>query len=183
MAELITARQVSALLNIPLPTVYRYAQRGVLPAVRIGGNWRFRKDVIESRWLSEAVHSANVLVVYGAESEAEQEARELIAKTLTQEGHKPWVVGTGEEALAAVAAQTFELIFLDLQLSGKIKGVDVLRHLAADFPTTRVVIVTDLPESRALRKVAGIGVTLLMAKPPQAEQVRSTIRSVLSPAS
>jgi len=43
--------------------------------------------------------------------------------------------------------------------------------------------VTDLPESRALRKVAGIGVTLLMAKPPQAEQVRSTIRSVLSPAS
>lgn len=183
MAELITARQVSELLNIPLPTVYRYAQQGVLPAVRIGGSWRFRKDVIEGRWLFEAVPSANVLVVYGAGSEAEQEARELITKTLTQEGHKPLVVGTGEEALAAIAEQTFELVFLDLQLPGKVKGIDVLRGLAANFPTTRVVIVTNLPETRALQKVAGIGVTLLMAKPPQAGQVRSTIRSVLGLAS
>jgi excisionase family DNA binding protein len=47
-ATLLTARQVQDLLDVDTSTVYRMAGDGRLPAVRIGRQWRFPADAIES---------------------------------------------------------------------------------------------------------------------------------------
>ncbi|MGB7949263.1 MAG: helix-turn-helix domain-containing protein [Candidatus Binatia bacterium] len=48
MEEIMTPSEVAALLKIPLKTVYKLAERGVIPGNRIGRSWRFsRSDVME----------------------------------------------------------------------------------------------------------------------------------------
>jgi excisionase family DNA binding protein len=48
--ELLTAKELEALLRINVKTIYGYVQRGLIPYVRIQTNLRFRKqEVLE--WL------------------------------------------------------------------------------------------------------------------------------------
>ena len=67
MEEIMTPSEVAALLKIHLKTVYKLAEKGVIPGNRIGRSWRFsRSDVLElvstkSMGLAEAddgLHSA-----------------------------------------------------------------------------------------------------------------------------
>ncbi|NQU37601.1 MAG: helix-turn-helix domain-containing protein [Actinobacteria bacterium] len=46
LQSLLTARQVQGLLAIDRSTVYRMADDGRLPAIRVGKQWRFRRDEI-----------------------------------------------------------------------------------------------------------------------------------------
>lgn len=47
-ATMLTAQQVQELLDVDASTIYRMAGDGRLPAVRIGRQWRFPADAIES---------------------------------------------------------------------------------------------------------------------------------------
>ncbi len=48
MEEILTPSEVAALLKIHLKTVYKLAEKGVIPGNRIGRSWRFsRGDVLE----------------------------------------------------------------------------------------------------------------------------------------
>lgn len=48
MEEIMTPSEVAALLKIHLKTVYKLAEKGVIPGSRIGRSWRFsRNDVLE----------------------------------------------------------------------------------------------------------------------------------------
>jgi excisionase family DNA binding protein len=48
MQEIMTPSEVAALLKIHLKTVYKLAEKGVIPGNRIGRSWRFsRTDVLE----------------------------------------------------------------------------------------------------------------------------------------
>ncbi len=51
-AELLTAKEVEELLRIDVKTVYSYAQRGLLPYVKIQSNLRFVKSEI-LKWMEE----------------------------------------------------------------------------------------------------------------------------------
>lgn len=45
--EVMTAREVADLLRMPTSTVYELAQKGVLPASRLGRTWRFLRLRLE----------------------------------------------------------------------------------------------------------------------------------------
>jgi len=48
MEEIMTPSEVAALLKIHLKTVYKLAEKGVIPGNRIGRSWRFsRSDVLQ----------------------------------------------------------------------------------------------------------------------------------------
>jgi excisionase family DNA binding protein len=49
--EVLTVKEVAALLRVNYTTVYKLAKDGRIPSsFRIGTKWRFRRDVIE-RWM------------------------------------------------------------------------------------------------------------------------------------
>ncbi len=50
MQEILTLQEVAKYLKIAEKTLYAYAQKGIVPGIRIGSAWRFRKDDIE-KWL------------------------------------------------------------------------------------------------------------------------------------
>lgn len=51
MPELLTVKEASEYLQIPLPTIYYLAQRGQLPAIQIGGRWRMKRSVLDTQTL------------------------------------------------------------------------------------------------------------------------------------
>jgi excisionase family DNA binding protein len=50
MTEMLTAKDMQALLQVDRSTIYRMAEAGQLPAVKVGKQWRFPSDLVES-WL------------------------------------------------------------------------------------------------------------------------------------
>src|SRR5919109_1265098 len=64
-----------------------------------------------------------------------------ISSALTEAGHDPVVIYDGEEALQAVAANSFDLIVLDIGLP-RLDGFEVLRRLRTRHVTSRVLVLT-----------------------------------------
>ena len=52
MPEMLTAKELEALLKIDVKTIYTYVQRGLIPYVRIQSNVRFPKQQILA-WIEE----------------------------------------------------------------------------------------------------------------------------------
>lgn len=49
-AHLMTLREVAGYLGLHVMTVYKLTREGRVPAAKIGGQWRFKKDVLDD-WL------------------------------------------------------------------------------------------------------------------------------------
>lgn len=49
--EFVSPPTVAAWLAIPVPALYDAAERGLLPAIREGGRWRFHGPTVQ-RWLA-----------------------------------------------------------------------------------------------------------------------------------
>ena len=62
MEEIMTPSEVASLLKIHIKTVYKLAEKGIIPGNRIGRSWRFsRSDVLElvsTKGLAEAADEA-----------------------------------------------------------------------------------------------------------------------------
>ena len=52
LPEILTARELEALLRIDVKTIYRYVQTGLIPYLRMQSNIRFSKHQV-LRWLDE----------------------------------------------------------------------------------------------------------------------------------
>ncbi len=50
MAKMLTAKEMQTLLHVDRSTIYRMAEAGQLPAVKVGKQWRFPADLVEG-WL------------------------------------------------------------------------------------------------------------------------------------
>jgi excisionase family DNA binding protein len=50
--EVLTPKEVCEMLHIHRATLYKLIRKGKLPSFKIGGDWRFRQDVI-LRWIAE----------------------------------------------------------------------------------------------------------------------------------
>ena len=59
--EVMTVQEVAEYLRLNEMTVYRLAQQGKLPALKIGRSWRFKRELIDEwfRQNAEAVLSAD----------------------------------------------------------------------------------------------------------------------------
>lgn len=58
MSEMLTARELEALLRIDVKTIYAYVQKGLIPYVRIQSNIRFIRDEI-LEWISQQSFQPN----------------------------------------------------------------------------------------------------------------------------
>ncbi|MGY0652657.1 methylation-associated defense system helix-turn-helix domain-containing protein MAD1 [Luteimonas sp. A537] len=54
MGEILTIDEVAAYLKAGKRTVYRLAAGGKLPAFKLGGTWRFRRDDLDE-WIASRI--------------------------------------------------------------------------------------------------------------------------------
>ena len=53
--QIMTLREVAQYLGLHIMTVYKLTREGRVPAAKIGGQWRFKRDVLED-WLETQMH-------------------------------------------------------------------------------------------------------------------------------
>lgn len=53
--EILTLEEVAEYLKAGKRTVYRLAQKGEIPAFKLGGTWRFRRSELDS-WIAESIN-------------------------------------------------------------------------------------------------------------------------------
>ena len=100
-----------------------------------------------------------------------------IRKALMRDGdHVDWL-SDGEQALAAIRSEDFELIILDLQLPG-MDGISVLRSMRREAINTPVLIMTarDTVDERVLGLDTGADDYLV--KPVELKELRSRVRAL-----
>jgi excisionase family DNA binding protein len=51
MKEILTPREAAEYLSVHVRTIYRLAKSGEIPGRKVGGSWRFKKDILDE-WLS-----------------------------------------------------------------------------------------------------------------------------------
>ncbi|MDD5194130.1 MAG: helix-turn-helix domain-containing protein [Candidatus Omnitrophica bacterium] len=49
-SQIMTPKEAAQYLGIHLVTIYRLIKKGELPSFKIGGQWRFKKDLLDS-WI------------------------------------------------------------------------------------------------------------------------------------
>ena len=52
MEKMMDLKQAREYLNISRATLYRWVEEGMIPAIKMGGVWRFKKEKID-KWLDE----------------------------------------------------------------------------------------------------------------------------------
>jgi PTS system nitrogen regulatory IIA component len=55
--DIVTIEELVKYLRVSERTIYDWAQKGEIPAVKTGGSWRFKKDSLE-RWINERFSGA-----------------------------------------------------------------------------------------------------------------------------
>ena len=53
--QIMTLREVAQYLGLHAMTVYKLTREGRVPAAKIGGQWRFKRDVLDE-WLETQMH-------------------------------------------------------------------------------------------------------------------------------
>jgi class 3 adenylate cyclase len=92
--------------------------------------------------------------------------RELLARRLAREGYRVTAVESGEAALAITAAESFDLVLLDLMMPG-LSGFEVLCRLKADAATRHlpVIMISALDELDSTVRCIAAGAEDYLPKP------------------
>ncbi|HSX02354.1 MAG TPA: response regulator [Candidatus Saccharimonadia bacterium] len=97
--------------------------------------------------------------------EDDDKIRNMYAFALRQEGFTVTDVGTAGEGLSLVQENTYDVILLDMLLSG-MSGLDLLRNynVALEAPQTKVVALTNMESEAVEAKATDLGVVAYLNK-------------------
>ena len=105
--------------------------------------------------------------------------------SLQQRGYKVDAISNGDDAVALLRGNPYDLVLLDEQMPGK-RGLEVLESLRRSDPHARVVMVTKSEEDRTMTEAIGRRVDEYLVKPTSPRQVLSVVhadpRGLLDPA-
>jgi len=65
MSDMLTAKEMQELLQVDRSTIYRMAEMGRLPAIKVGKQWRFPGDQVETWLKSQAAAPASFSAANG----------------------------------------------------------------------------------------------------------------------
>jgi len=57
-AQLMNPRDAAEYLGLHFITVYRLVKKGQLPGFKVGGQWRFKKELLDA-WISNKVNNSS----------------------------------------------------------------------------------------------------------------------------
>lgn len=116
---------------------------------------------------------ANILVI-----DDEPGMVRLISRALELDGHTTRGAFDGMAGLKAVGEQRPDLVVLDLLMPG-VSGLGVLGAMAADYPGTKVVVISATGEVQARVKCLELGAVDFLGKPFEVSELLARVRSRL----
>jgi DNA-binding NtrC family response regulator len=101
----------------------------------------------------------------------------FFSRALEVQGHEVTCVLSGEEALAAMATASFEVVLTDKNLPG-IDGVEVARRARVHHPDAAVLLVTGFASAESAASLVGVADEYL-SKPVHLAELRERIASAV----
>ena len=101
----------------------------------------------------------NIMIV-----DDEPQVAEVLAKSLSRQGHKTTVVHSGAEALRIINITTPDALFLDVSMPG-INGLEVLAEGRRTRPQLAVVVITGHATPDEVEQVKKLGAVDVIPKP------------------
>ena len=169
-----TVKELGQYLRLTKKTIYSLLKQGSIPAVKIGNKWRFDKEAID-RWLRRGMEGvkSRILVI-----DDDEIIRSLFKETLEDEGHIVVTADTSAKGIAYVMQRDFDLIFLDLKMSGT-DGAEILREMKSVNRKLPVVIITGYPGSEMMERAFKQGPLGVMEKPFDTSDIITAVNNFL----
>jgi DNA-binding NtrC family response regulator len=111
--------------------------------------------------------------------EDDRVARELLAEIFRAEGYGIEAVGSGEEAIARVAPDVYDLVISDVRLGDGPSGMDVLAAFRGGAPETPVILITAFGDVTGAMAAIQHGAHDYVSKPFNVEELTLTVRRAL----
>lgn len=165
MTELLTTKEVASYLKLRPETVLRGVKKGEIPAIKVGGHFRFDKKQIDDWLQNNSTSKKRILVI-----DDDEPIRKLFKETLEKKNYHVLTADSGKKALKLVHSWNFNLIFLDLKMSA-MDGVETLRRIRRIDKTLPVVIITGYAASEMLQKALKQAPFGVMKKPFGAKDI------------
>ncbi|HYN14363.1 MAG TPA: sigma-54 dependent transcriptional regulator [Terriglobales bacterium] len=122
----------------------------------------------------EGVAPASILIV-----DDESEIRESLQTLLELEGYRVDAAGSGEDGLALIAGQPYDLVLLDLALPGK-NGIELLAEVRERDPQLAVIMITAYGTvENAVNAMQG-GAVNFIQKPWDNEKLLADVRAAIA---
>lgn len=120
-------------------------------------------------------HRARILVI-----DDEAGIRFFVQEALRRAGHQVTAVASGEEALALLEVENFDLAVIDLRLKG-VDGLKVLAALRERWPETAAIFLTAHGSLESALEALEMGAYDYVPKPCSMRELRETVRRALEP--
>lgn len=101
----------------------------------------------------------NIMIV-----DDEPQVAEVLAKSLSRQGHRTTVVHSGEDALRMIGNAAPDALFLDVSMPG-INGLEVLAEVRRTRPQLAVVVITGHATADEVEQVKKLGAVDVIPKP------------------
>ena len=159
--------EVGEYLQVHLRTLYRLIRNGQIPAVRVGRQWRFRRQDLDAwlrsgRQMGKATRAARgrprVLVV-----DDEEAVRQIVAKTLAAD-YDVETATDGPTALNMLQSGDYDLLITDLKMPG-MDGLTVIREARSQISDLPIVILTAFSTEASAIEAINLGVSGYLLKP------------------
>jgi two-component system response regulator AtoC len=101
----------------------------------------------------------------------------VFADALVRHDYVVTTCTTGEEAIQAAEAESFDAVFIDVMMPG-LNGLQVLRALRSRLPEATFIMITGYPDSRLVDGSLASGAFLCLSKPVSLEDVVELLRGI-----
>ena len=159
MAELFTTKEVANYLKLRPETVLRGVKKGEIPAIKVGGHFRFDKKQIDDWLVDNSTAKKRILVI-----DDDETARKLFKETLEKNNYHVITSESSNKALKLAQSWNFDLIFLDLKMPDT-DGVQTFRQIRRIDKNVPVVITTGYTASELLHRALKQAPFGVMKKP------------------
>ena len=172
MEELLTPQELARYLKLNHTTVIRKANKGEIPAIKIGKQFRFYKDQVD-KWLFQQTvgRPAHILVI-----DDEPVIGQLFRDSLEKNGYQITTMTNSLEALELVSRQRFDLIFLDLSMP-ELDGSELFRRIREIDKQVPIAIITGYPDSDLLKKAKEHGPFMIIIKPFDSDEILQAVHT------
>ena len=184
MKKYMTIEEVAAYLQLSRETLYKYVQRGVVPAIKIGRHWRFDAAALDAFITSQTRVRPQVGETAASpvlSSRPKKQLRVLIVDDDTAivkllsvwicaEGHLVETAANGHQAMDRLTHSIYDMLFLDLHMPD-LTGGQVLGRLEEYSVRPPVVLITGFSETPLMEQALEYDLLYVLSKPFDRKQV------------
>ncbi|HTK81161.1 MAG TPA: response regulator [Bacteroidota bacterium] len=117
---------------------------------------------------------ARILVV-----DDEDDLRMLLEHVVTSAGYAVTTAEDGQDAIAKIQNNTFDLALLDIQMPNA-SGIEVLKFIRTNAPATKAIMLTGYADLNYAMEARQFGAKDFISKPYKLEDIIRTIENVLA---